>query len=73
MKQGTICWHICWQRKTVSKCGVPLGSIGSPILFLLYENDLKSALSFLDLIMFADNANRLYAYRNMHWLRYWLL
>ena len=36
--------------------------------YLLYENNLKNALSLLDLIIFADDANFLYTNRNTHWL-----
>ena len=33
-----------------------------PLLFLLYENDLKNVLSPLELIMFADDASFFYAH-----------
>ena len=37
-----------------------------PLLFLLYENDLKNVLSPLELIMFADDLSFFYAHYTLH-------
>ena len=39
-----------------------------PVLFLLYVNDLKNAISHLDPIMLADNVNFFYTRKNIHCL-----
>ena len=46
--------------------GVPQGSILGPSLFLLYMDDLPQALKLLDPIMFADNTNLFYEWKDIH-------
>ena len=55
----------CRTEYCVVKCGVPQGSILGPLLFLLYDNDLKNASSVLDPIMFADDTNLFYTHSNI--------
>ena len=44
-------------------CGVPQGSILEPLLFLLYVNDMKSALQHCDLRLYADDTCILYSHQ----------
>lgn len=47
-------------KMTIS-CGVPQGSILGPLLFLIYINDMNSALKYSIVHHFADDTNLLYS------------
>ena len=59
-KQSVVCDDICSDYRAML-CGIPEGSILGPILFLLYINDLTNMSNKLNFILFADDANVLYA------------
>ena len=49
--------------KSVS-CGVPQGSILSPLLFLIHMNDLPNAVENVEITMFADDTSLSKAFQN---------
>ena len=46
------------------KCGVPLGSILSPLLLLLYINDLCNVSKVVDFILFADDTDIFFSHKD---------
>ena len=58
----------CSSRLPIT-CGVPQGSILSPLLFLIYKNDMHHAMEFSTIYHFADDSNLLYSCKSFKALR----
>ena len=50
-------------------CGVPQGSILGPLLFVIYINEMNSAIKHYKVHHFADDTNLLYSNKNLKHLR----
>ena len=50
-------------------CGVPQGSILGPLLFLVYINDMNTAMEFSTTYHISDDTNLLYSHKSIDLLR----
>ena len=50
--------------KEIVPCSVPQGSVLGPLLFLIFINDIPNSSQKLNFVLFADDANMLYADRH---------
>ena len=55
--------------KLTISCGVPQGSILGPLLFIIYINDMHSAIKYSKVHHFADDTNLLFSHKNPKLLR----
>ena len=53
-------------KNEVTSCAAPQDSVLSPLLFLLYTNDISYSSNQLNFFLFADDTNLLYAIKNLH-------
>ena len=58
-----------YSSKLPITCGVPQGSILGPLLFLIYINDMHTAMEFSTIYHFADDTNLLYSCKSPNVLR----
>ena len=58
-----IDWYISARKDTT--CGVPQGSVLSPLLFLIYIKAIKESSKKLKFFLFVDNTNILFANKNI--------
>jgi len=57
-------WYI-WTEKFNTTCGVPKGSVLGLLLLLIYVNDIQESSDKLELFLFADDTNAVYADKNL--------
>ena len=61
-----------YSTKMETNIGTPQGSYLSPLLFLLYNNDLYLNLEHAHVILFADDTTIYMGHRNLNYLRWCL-